>query len=216
MSAFIVNTKNLSVAGFVQNNDVANEKAGVDCIAISSSKELEGMSLQQLTDLYNIINVSSEASPISRFKIAKDKAAIKVYAALTAIDMSTLVQLDAEVEKKIEEVSIEIEKKEVAEVKFDANGKKLRKVRDSKMQRMKAMFLTRNEDGTYKQWTIKELMEGSNTSANTTKVYISTFRSATDRFVMSIEKQPHVDGMADRWMFNPEDQDSVEQLNIQA
>jgi hypothetical protein len=65
---------------------------------------------------------------------------------------------------------------------------KVRKVRDSKLQRMKASFLTKNEDGTFKEWSVKDLMEKCDTTERITHVYISTLRSPTDRFTMNIVK----------------------------
>jgi hypothetical protein len=66
--------------------------------------------------------------------------------------------------------------------------KKKRKVRNSKLQRMKAAFLSKNEDGSYKAWSVKALMETCDTTERITHVYISTLRSPTGRFVMDITK----------------------------
>lgn len=205
MSAFIINSNNLSVAGFVQNNEVAAEKAAEGQVVVGSATDLEGMSLQQLTDIFNGV---SGAAPVGKFKIAKDKAAVKVYAALTAIDTATLVQLDAETEKKVEDTAKIIAQEEVAAAAaapLDANGKKIRKVRDSKLQRMKAAFLTTEEDGSFKQWTVKELMEKCGTTERITHVYISILRSPSDRFVMNIEKQPLVAGQSPQFVYKPKD-----------
>ncbi len=65
---------------------------------------------------------------------------------------------------------------------------KPRKVRDSKLQRMAQAFKTQNEDGTYKKWSIEELMTQSGVSKKIAGVYISILRSASDRFQMQIEK----------------------------
>lgn len=205
MSAFIINAQTSSVVGFVQNIAVASEKAGQEHLVVNVAADLEGLSLQQLTDIYN--NISGQPA-VGKFKVAKDKAAVKVFNTLTAVDPATLVQLDAEAEKKVEDTAKIIAQEEVAAAAaapVDANGKKIRKVRDSKLQRMKAAFLTTEEDGSYKQWTVKELMEKCGTTERITHVYISILRSPSDRFVMNIEKQPLVAGQSPQFVYKPKD-----------
>lgn len=65
---------------------------------------------------------------------------------------------------------------------------KVRKVRDSKLQRMKLAFLTKDENGHYKLWSINALMDVCDTTEQITRVYISTLRSKKDRFAMNIVK----------------------------
>lgn len=196
MSAFIINIANLAVVGFVQNPAIAAEKAG-DNLVVNTAKDLEGLSLQQMTDM---VNAWSGEEPIGKFKIAKDKAAARVFALLTSLDTGLLTQLDKEEEQKVETQAKIVAQADAAAA---ADGKKPRKERDSKLQRMKHAFLTKNEDGSYKPWTVKELMEKCGTTERITKVYISILRSPTDRFVMSIEKLP-VEGEAQQqWVYKP-------------
>jgi hypothetical protein len=203
MSAFIINTNTNAVVGFVQNIAVASEKAGQEHLVVNEAKDLEGLSLQQMTDMYNAL--SGEA-PVGKFKVAKSAAATKVFALLSKLDTTTLTQLDAEAEKVVEEKAKEIQQQEVAAATIGPDGKKVRKVRDSKLQRMKSAFLTTNEDGSYKQWTVKELMEKCGTSERITHVYISILRSPSDRFVLNIEKLPVEAGTPPQFMYKPKTQ----------
>lgn len=199
MSAFIVNTNLNNVVGFVQNPQVAAEKAAENTIVVTSAKDLEALSLQQLTDLYNAWVPSKgdeEKERITKFKIAKDKAAEKVFAVLATIDLSTLTQLDAQEEKIVEDQSKQVASQEAA-------AKKPRKERDSKLQKMKRAFLEKNEDGTYKRWTIKELMERCGTTERITHVYISILRSRSDRFVMDIDKDQPSKDVAPTFIYAP-------------
>jgi hypothetical protein len=182
MSAFIINLQASTVVGFVQNIAVAGEKGG-EHLVINVSKDLEALSGQQLTDLYNALSPDAK---ITKFKISKDKAAEKVFSLITSLDMSTLVQLDKDEEKVVETKSEEIAAKE--EVAAIVDGKKVRKIRDSKLQRMKAAFLSKDESDSFRPWTVKELMEKCGTTERITHVYISILRSPTDRFIMNIEK----------------------------
>jgi len=185
MSAFIINTKLNNVAGFVQNPDAAKEKATEDQLIVSSAKDLEVLSLQQLTDLFNAFEQfgkSHSVEPINKFKIAKEKAAEKVFGLLSKMDLSLLTQFDKQEEKVVEQKSEEIVQQEAMA------GKKPRKERDSKLQKMRRAFWEKNEDGTYKQWTIKQLMERCGTTERITHVYISILRSQSDRFTMKIDK----------------------------
>jgi len=186
MSAFIINTELNNVTGFVQNPEVAADKAGANSLVVSSAKDLEVLSLQQLTDLYNTWVMPKEGSTekerITKFKIAKDKAAERVFAVLSSIDLALLTQFDKQEEKVIETKAEEVAQQDAV------NGKKPRKERDSKLQRMRRAFWEKNPDGTYKQWSIKELMERCGTTERITHVYISILRSQSDRFVMKIEK----------------------------
>lgn len=211
MSTFVINTQNASIVGFVQNMEVASDKAG-EHLCVNTAKDLEGLSLQQLTDLFNAY---SGVAPVGKFKVAKDKAAEKVFKLLSGLDTATLVQLDKEAEKVVEQQAEVIAQEEAkqAEVQDGAaapNGPKVRKIRDSKLQRMKAAFLMKDDNGNFKQWTVKELMEKCGTSERITHVYISILRSPSDRFVMNIEKVPVEAGQVPQFKFAPKESQAQE------
>ena len=211
MSAFIINTNLNNVVGFVQNPQAA-DKAGENTIVVSSAKDLEVLSLQQLTDLYNVwvpAKEDGEKERITKFKIAKDKAAEKVFTVLEKIDLALLIQFDKQEEKIVEEQSKQVASQEVA-------GKKPRKERDSKLQKMKRAFLEKNEDGTYKRWTVKELMERCGTDERITKVYISILRSRSDRFVMDIEKEQASKDVPAIFFYAPKDEQKEAAIEQQA
>lgn len=204
MSSFIISVDEARVVGYVENSEAASDKADGNLI-VESASNLEGLSNAQLTNLYN--GLTGENRGI--FKAAKTDNAQKVFEALMAKDLADLVQLDKAEETKVDEQSQNLETQEtpppeappvveqsqVAEQPPVANGDapKVRKVRDSKLQRMKACFLEQDENGEYKTWTVKELMErcGKPNDPMTERiahVYISILRSPTDRFVMPISK----------------------------
>lgn len=177
-ATFILNVAGLAVIGYVQNAAVAKEKAG-EHLVVSEAKDLEGLNLQQLTDLFNTFE---GGEPIGKFKISKDKAAAKVFAQMQAMDIATLTQLDTGEEAKIE-----------TQAAAQPAGPKVRKERDSKLQRMKHAFLEKDDDGNYKQWTVPELMakcgkQGDPMTERIATVYVSILRSPTDRFIMNIVK----------------------------
>jgi len=211
MSSFLIILEGSKIAGYV--HDVSKVDTN-GMLVVTEAKDLEGLSLQQLTDMFNAWTGQS----VGKFKIAKGQAVEKVFGVLSGLDLSTLVQLDKEEEAKIDDASKKIEgaPEGVAESndqstmtaegapegeapKPDApavtaapeptiTGPKVRKVRDSKLQRMKAAFLMKEEDGSFKQWTVKELMEKCGTTERITHVYISILRSPTDRFRIGIDK----------------------------
>lgn len=216
MSAFIVNPETLAIVGVVQNAEAAAAQHDDNMLVIESSKDLEGLSLQKLTDMHNAFAQQVPAlllnPPINKFKIAKDKAAEKVFALLGQIDLTDLVKIDAEEEKIVEDqAKITAQAEIAAPPPTDANGKKVRKVRDSKLQRMKAAFLERDEEGGLKKWTIKELMEKCGTTERITHVYISILRSPSDRFVMPIEKLPVEAGQPAQFIHRPKGEAKVDE-----
>lgn len=170
-----------SIAGVVAN---IKSIAMNDMIAVKSAADLEGQSLDMLTTIYN--NATGEQK--GRFKIAKAQAAAKVFAALEAMPVEKLIQLDPVEEKKVETQAAVVA----------TNGE--RKVRDSKLQRMAAAFRQQDDaSGAYKQWTIKELMEKCGTTEKITHQYISILRAQNDRFRMNIVK----DKEAKTFVFQP-------------
>jgi hypothetical protein len=192
MSTFIVSVTEARIVGYVVNQDVAKEKAG-EGLVVSSADDLEVLSNQQLTELYNGLTGESKGL----FKSAKADNAKKVFEIMKAKDLAELVQLDKVEEAKVEEQAQNLEIQEAATPASpepsNGAGPKVRKVRDSKLQRMKACFLEKDDEGNFKHWTIKELMErcGKPDDPMTERianVYISILRSPTDRFVMPISK----------------------------
>jgi hypothetical protein len=76
--------------------------------------------------------------------------------------------------------------------------KKIRKSRDSKLQRMAAAFRTTLPDGTYKSWSINDLIDACSKQneplkEKVVKVYISVLRSNDGRFKMPIIKSKNGD-----------------------
>jgi hypothetical protein len=187
MSTFIVSVADAKIVGYVVNQEAAKDKAGDDLI-VSSAQDLEALSNQQLTELYNGLTGETKGT----FKAAKADNASKVFDIMKAADLKELIQLDKVEEAKVEEQAQTLET-QAAQQESPAAGPKVRKVRDSKLQRMKACFLEKDDNGDYKHWTIKELMErcGKPDDPMTERianVYISILRSPTDRFVMPISK----------------------------
>lgn len=166
---FVIVALTGSIAGVVAN--VKNIDM-TDKLAVKAGTDLEALSLVQLTAIYN--NASSKS--VNKFSCAKAVAIEKVMTALNAMDMEALVKLDP----------VETEK-----VKAEADAapvEPVRKERDSKLQRMKRAFLEQDDDGKYKIWTIKELMEKCIVTEKIAHQYISILRAASDRFVMNIVK----------------------------
>jgi hypothetical protein len=169
-ATFIVTTLG-AIVGVVSNPK--NIDLGEN-LAIRKSADMELFSLDQLTAIYN--NATGETK--GKFKIAKSAAVEKVMATLEKMDVSQLIKLDADQQKKV----VKQAKEKVATL---VDGE--RKVRDSKLQRMAAAF--REVDGKKpKVWTVKELMEQCGTSEKITHQYISILRAPNDRFVMNIIK----------------------------
>lgn len=169
VTTFIISATG-SITGVVAN--VKNIQLN-DAIAVKTGKDLEGKSLAELTAIYN----AATGKENKKFSIAKDKAIEKVMAALQAMDITKLVQLDEAEQAKIADAA----KKQPAEPA-------VRKERDSALQRMKRAFLEQNEDGTFKIFSIKELMEKCNVTEKIAHQYISILRAQNDRFVMNIVK----------------------------
>lgn len=171
MSTFIVSTSPAKIVGYVQNAEIAKEKAG-DNLVVNSKEDLSSLSSEQLIRLYSSITLSETQTPVS---------AGYVFDAMKNTDIASLVQLD-----KSETAAVE----KSATTLVDAKG---RKVRDSKLQRMAAAFRQQDENGAYRIWTIKELMEKCSKekdplSERIAHVYISILRAQNDRFVMNIVK----------------------------
>lgn len=205
MSAYIVNTSTMSIVGYVAS--AAEVSAVENQIVIEKPEDMDGLSLQQLTDLYNTLSKMAkgdEHKDVPKFKVAKSQAIEKINGLFEKIDVSQLVQLDKKEEEVVENKAAEVTQQEVADAAAEP-GKKVRKVRDSKLQRMKAAFLMKEENGEFKQWTVKELMEKCGTSERITHVYISILRSPSDRFVMNIEKLPATEGAAPSFMLKPKE-----------
>ena len=177
MKTFIINPANLSVAGLV-NSVKGKSVNGFDLgsnVAVKSAFDLEQFSNAQLATLFNGVT----GKTVKTFSTAKSASAAKVFAALEAVDVSTLVRLDAETKAKIEKAA--------------EAGAGVRKVRDSKLQRMAACFRESKKDGTPKQFTIAELIERCSKPDDemTDKIahqYISILRNPSDRFVIKIAK----------------------------
>jgi hypothetical protein len=211
MFAYIVNSNTMSVVGYVQNVEGVDAKE--DQILLNKPEDLHNLTNQQLTDLFNAmvkLDKGDDAPVVAKFKTAKEQSASRVFKTLEAIDVAKLIQLDKVEEQVVEKQATEVAKQQAEDAAFDeaqpsGNGKKIRKVRDSKLQRMKAAFLTKEEAGDFKQWTVKELMERCGTSERITHVYISILRSPSDRFVMNIEKLPVVEGNAPQFMYKPKE-----------
>jgi pyruvate/2-oxoacid:ferredoxin oxidoreductase beta subunit len=168
IATFIIATAG-SIVGVVAN--AKNIDLGTN-IAVKKAADLEGLSLVQMTAIYN----NATGKTVNKFSVSKAVAAEKTMAALEAMDMTKLVQLDAaetaKVEKKSKEIVVPGERKE----------------RDSKLQRMKRAFMEQDDAGSFKLYTIKELMEKCGTTEKITHQYISILRAASDRFVMNIVK----------------------------
>jgi len=170
-----------SISGIVAN--VKNIQLN-DAIAVKTGKDMEALSLAQLTTIYN--NATGKEN--KKFSIAKDKAIEKVMAALEAMDVTKLVQLDETEQAKLAEAA----KKDPAP----------RKERDSALQKMKRAFLEKTEDGSaFKIYTVKELMEKCNVTEKIAHQYISILRAQNDRFVMNLVK----DKDAKTFQFQPKD-----------
>jgi hypothetical protein len=109
------------------------------------------------------------------------EAARKVMSVLTADKFSPIITLDDNAKAAIAKT-----------MPVEAVEPKVRKVRDSKLQRMAAAFrelvTSGNEKGQPHAWSIQELMERCGTSELQTHVYISILRNPKDRFVMNIMK----------------------------
>jgi len=93
VTTFIISATG-SITGVVAN--VKNIQLN-DAIAVKTGKDLEGKSLAELTAIYN----AATGKENKKFSIAKDKAIEKVMAALQAMDITKLVQLDEAEQAKI-------------------------------------------------------------------------------------------------------------------
>lgn len=203
MSTFIINVSNSSIVGFVQNAAVAAEKAG-EHLVVSSAIDLQSLSNSELTALYN----AATGETRSTFKTAKTESTVKVFNALSQMPIGTLTQLDASDDSKITAAAETLPAGTAPAASDKIDGPKVRKVRDSKLQRMKAAFLQQDEHGKYKIWTIKELMEVCSKSDDPMSeriahVYISILRSPTDRFIMNIAKV-QAEGEVATYFYSPE------------
>jgi len=200
MSLFIIDADMTKVIGYVQDQTIAAEKYPKDfCVSSLDTLAAYDFSSAELTSIYNAITGETR----NLFKTSKTESMQKVWSALEALDLSALVQLDKIEEAKIEEAALEIDKQEIAasaeiqpavdQVPPVVAGPKVRKVRDSKLQRMAAAFRVKDANGNYKPWTVKELMEtcskeNSELSERIVHVYLSILRNPKDRFVMPITK----------------------------
>lgn len=174
-----------SIAGFVTSKEAVK---GENLIAVSAATDLEHLDLNTLTMIYNAVTGETK----SKFKISKIQAAAKVFAAIEQQDLAKLIQLDATEKAKVaKRVKAEkVAKRATMEVVVEGT---VRKVRDSKLQRMAAAFRETDENGEHKVWTIKELMEkcgkaGQPLTEKIANQYVSILRAQNDRFVMNIVK----------------------------
>lgn len=188
MTAFyIVNTATATIAGFATS---AKHVAPADHIMVSAPEDMAEVSLQDLTNLYNAVTGKTQG----KFKIAKLEAAKKVIAAMDeAVKAGTIAKVDevkvAKPQAKALTKGDDVTKmsKKAKEV-IEGAEPKVRKVRDSKLQRMAAAFRELKRDGTPRHFTIAELMAKAGTAEPQTHVYISILRNKDDRFVMDIVK----------------------------
>lgn len=182
---FIISST-MSIAGVVANVKNANLEEGA--ITVKTGKDLEHLSLGQLTTVYN--NATGKEN--KKFSIAKDKAIEKVMAALTAMDVTTLVQLDAGEKGKVETAA--------------KTAPAQRKTRDSALQKMKRAFLEKTADGTaFVTYTIKELMEKCGVTEKIAHQYISILRAQNDRFVMNIVKSQEAKDKPANFQYQPKE-----------
>jgi uncharacterized beta-barrel protein YwiB (DUF1934 family) len=181
-STFIIAASG-SISGVVAN---VKNVALNDAIAVKKADDMAALSLDTLTAIYN----NATGKTVGKFKIGKAAACEKVMAALEAMDVSKLIQLDKQEQAKVD-----------TQAKTVAAGTGERKVRDSKLQRMAAAF-REEKDGVYSQWTIKQLMEKCGTTEKITHQYISILRAQNDRFRMNIVK----DKEAKTFQFQPKPQ----------
>ena len=174
-----------SIAGFVTSKEAVK---GENLIAVSAATDLEHLDLNTLTMIYNAVTGETK----SKFKISKIQAAAKVFAAIEQQDLAKLIQLDATEKAKVAKraKAEKVAKRATMEVVVEGT---VRKVRDSKLQRMAAAFRETDENGEHKVWTIKELMEkcgkaGQPLTEKIANQYVSILRAQNDRFVMNIVK----------------------------
>ena len=177
-----------SIAGFVTSKEAVK---GENLIAVTAATDLEHLDLNTLTMIYNAVTGETK----SKFKISKIQAAAKVFAAIEQQDLAKLIQLDATEKAKVAKVAKRAKAEKVAKratMEVVVEGT-VRKVRDSKLQRMAAAFRETDENGEHKVWTIKELMEkcgkaGQPLTEKIANQYVSILRAQNDRFVMNIVK----------------------------
>lgn len=174
-----------SIAGFVTSKEAVK---GENLIAVTAATDLEHLDLNTLTMIYNAVTGETK----SKFKISKIQAAAKVFAAIEQQDLAKLIQLDATEKAKVAKraKAEKVAKRATMEVVVEGT---VRKVRDSKLQRMAAAFRETDENGEHKVWTIKELMEkcgkaGQPLTEKIANQYVSILRAQNDRFVMNIVK----------------------------
>lgn len=142
-------------------------KAAEGQLVVSAATDLHGMSLGEMTKLYNTVTGEAKGT----FKCSKAHAAEKVFAAMQTADFSALVAQDTTTKTKVERK---------AKVKAANTEPKERKVRDSKLQRMAAAFREQDENGAYKVWTVEQLMEKTGAEFDVVKVYLSVLKRPTD------------------------------------
>lgn len=189
MTAFyIINPASATVTGFVTS---AKHVAPTNHIMVSAPEDMSEVSLQDMTNLYNSVTGKSQG----KFKIAKIEAAKKVIAAMdVATKAGTILNIDevkaSKPKTKVLTKGDDVTKlsKKAKEV-IEASEPKVRKLRDSKLQRMAAAFREVRRDGSPKLFNAAELMERTDIKKESqVSVYISILRKKTDRFVMDIVK----------------------------
>lgn len=191
MTSFVIASTG-SVSGFV--SDAARAIVAEGEMLVHKVEDLASKTLSELTAIYN----AATGKTVSKFSIARDKAADKVMSALAEIDLSTLAKLENEEVQAVVLTSTPAEAlttstelntlgTKAEETIADAKPKAEKK--ESKLQCMARHFrTTTNEDGSPKRFTIEELMGLCDTTEDRTHQYISILKNPKDRFVMNIAK----------------------------
>jgi hypothetical protein len=186
MKTFIIDIASGSIVGVAQAAATLVEGQ----IAVTSAADLENESLATLTVIYNAATGESK----TKFKISKSDAIAKVMAALEALNVPTLPQIEAASTGTVETTGDEQnlakldDKTETKIAKTEAKPTKAPK-EPSKLQKMASVFRTAmSEDGKPKHFTIAELVELCGTTEDRTHQYISILKNPKDRFVMNIAK----------------------------
>lgn len=186
MTSFVIASTG-SVSGFA--SDAARAIVADGEMLVNKVEDLASKTLGELTAIYN----AATGKTVAKFSIARDKAADKVMAALTAIDLSTLTKLETEVQATAQAEALtptsDLSTLGAKAEETIAEAKPKAPKEPSKLQKMAAAFrTTMNEDGTPKRFTIQELQDICGTTEDRTHQYISILKNPKDRFVMNIAK----------------------------
>ncbi len=174
MTSFVINTMSNAIVGCVSKSDAID--LAPDTILVSSGEELE--QLQIVSNVKNLMIPYFEAEAMDKmFFNMQEPHDIKEVSRICYGYLSLLMESNPE-------KFLNLNPEDESEIK----ATKPRKIRNSKLQRMATAFKLKNDDGTFKKWSIEELMTQSGVSKKIAGVYISILRSQSDRFRMSIEK----------------------------